>query len=178
MRQERSIMKASRPASWNFQIITPLRCISGANIFCIILGFKVQFNGKYTPLSGYWMHYTSNYVDGKREINWANSQWCPYPYAAHDCSVLSLSSPGRVQCENYSWNYFYDRPLCRGRAELNMASRQQLLHCSTPLTPPLLHLARSYVALTCFVLTQQLFTVNILDTRHRWLEPILIFTRA
>ena len=27
-----------------------------------------------------------------------------------------LSSPGRVQCENYSWNYFYDRPLCRGRA--------------------------------------------------------------
>ena len=37
-----------------------------------------------------------------------------------------LSSPGRVQCENYSWNYFYDRPLCRGRAKLNMASRQQL----------------------------------------------------
>ena len=51
-------------------------------------------------------------------------------------------------------------------------------HCSTPLTPPVLHLARSYVALTCFVLTHQLFTVNILDTRHRWLEPILIFTRA
>ena len=177
MRQERSIMKASRPASWNFQIITPLSCTSGANIFCIILGFKVQFNGKYTPLSGYWMHYTSNYVDGKREINWANSQWCPYPHTERTTAQSSLS-PGRVQCENYSWNYFYDRPLCRGRAELNMASRQQLLHCSTPLTPPLLHLARSYVALTCFVLTHQLFTVNILDTRHRWLEPILIFTSA
>ena len=115
MRQERSIMKASRPASWKFQIITPLRCISGANIFCIILGFKVQFNGKYTPLSGYWMHYTSNYVDGKREINWANSQWCPYPHTERTTAQSSLS-PGRVQCENYSWNYFYDRPLCRGRA--------------------------------------------------------------
>ena len=139
MRQERSIMKASRPASWKFQIITPLRCISGANIFCIILGFKVQFNGKYTPLSGYWMHYTSNYVDGKREINWANSQWCPYPYWAHECSMLSpLSSPSRVQCENYSWNYFYDRPLRRGRAELNMASRQQqatLQHIAQPPSP-------------------------------------------
>ena len=139
MRQERSIMKASRPASWKFQIITPLRCIAGANIFCIILGFKVQFNGKYTPLSGYWMHYTSNYVDGKREINWANSQWCPYPYWAHECSMLSpLSSPSRVQCENYSWNYFYDRPPCRGRAELNMASRQQqatLQHIAQPPSP-------------------------------------------
>ena len=115
MRQERSIMKASRPASWKFQIITSLSCTSGANIFCIILGFKVQFNGKYTPLSGYWMHYTSNYVDGKREINWANSQWCPYPHTERTTAQSSLS-PGRVQCENYSWNYFYDRPLCRGRA--------------------------------------------------------------
>ena len=61
--------------------------------FCIILGFKVQFNGKYTPLSRNWMHYTSNYVDGKREINWANSQWCPYPYWAHECSIVLEKVP-------------------------------------------------------------------------------------